>query len=29
MQNNLVNDDKVFVYVPKDTVDYRESVGMK
>lgn len=29
MQNNLVNDDKVFVYVPKDTVDYRESVGVK
>lgn len=29
MQNNLINDDKVFVYVPKDTVDYRESVGVK
>ena len=29
MQNNLVNDDKVFVYVPKGTVDYRESVGVK
>ncbi len=29
MQNNLVNDDKVFVYVPKGTVDYKESVGVK
>lgn len=29
MDNNLVNDDKVFVYVPKNTVDYRESVGVR
>lgn len=29
MKNNLVNDDKVFVYVPTNTVDYRESVGVK
>lgn len=29
MQNNFVNDDKVFAYVPKDTIDYRESVGVK
>lgn len=29
MENNLVNDDKVFVYVPPNTVDYRESVGLK
>lgn len=29
MENNLVNDDKVFVYVPKNTVDYREGVSVK
>ena len=29
MQNNLVNDDKVYLYVPKGTVDYRESVGIR
>lgn len=29
MQNNLVNDDKVYLHVPKGTVDYRESVGIR
>lgn len=29
MQNNLVNDDKVYLYVPKGTTDYRESVGIR
>lgn len=29
MQNNLVNDDKVYLYVPKGTVDFRESVGIR
>lgn len=29
MQNNLVNDDKVYLYVPKGMVDYRESVGIR
>lgn len=29
MQNNLVNDDKVFLYVPKGTVEHKESVGVR
>lgn len=29
MQNNLVNDDKVFLYVPKGTVEHKESVGAR
>lgn len=29
MQNNLVNDDKVFLYVQKGTVEYKESVGAR
>lgn len=29
MQNNLANDDKVFLYVPKGTVEYTESVGVR
>lgn len=29
MQNSLVNDDKVYLYVPKGTVEYGESVGVK
>lgn len=29
MQNNLVNDDNVYLYVPKGTVEYMESVGVR
>lgn len=29
MQNNLVNNDKVFLYVPKGTVERKESVGVR
>ena len=29
MQNNLANDDKVFLYVPKGMVEYGESVGVR
>ncbi len=29
MQNSLVNDDEVYLYVPKGTVEYGESVGVK
>lgn len=29
MQNNLVNDDKVFLYVQKGTVEHKESVGVR
>lgn len=29
MQNNLVNSDKVFLYIPKGTVDYKENVGIR
>lgn len=29
MLNNLANDDKVYLYVPKGTVEYGESVGVK
>lgn len=29
MQNSLANDDKVYLYVPKGTVEYGGSVGAK
>lgn len=29
MTNNLVRSDKVFLYVPKGTVDFKESVGVR
>lgn len=29
MQNNLVNDDKVYLYIPKGTVEHKESVGVR
>lgn len=29
MQNNLVNDDEIFLYVPKGTVEHEESVGVR